>query len=73
MRNSPNSPALALPQRLLRTKQAARYLSLSPWLLRRLVAAGELAFISVGDNTSAWRFDVRDLDAFIDRHRIGSK
>lgn len=59
--------------RLLRTKEAAAYLSMSPWSLRQLVDRGELPFVSCGDNTSAWRFDIRDLDRFIEQHKIGAK
>ena len=59
--------------RLLRTKDAAKYLSMSPWTLRRMVERGELPFISSGDNSSAWRFDIRDLDRWIEQHRIGGQ
>ncbi len=55
--------------RLLRTKQAARYLGMSPWSLRQEVARG-LPFISTGAHTSAWRFDIRDLDRWIEAHRV---
>ncbi len=68
----PASPARIEP-RLLRTKQAAAYLGMSPWALRQEVQRGALPYISCGDHTSAWRFDVRDLDAWIERHRIGAK
>jgi len=44
---------------------------MSAWNLRQLVAAGKIPFISTGDNTSAWRFDIHDLDRWIDTHRIG--
>jgi excisionase family DNA binding protein len=60
-------------RRLLRTKEAAQYLSMSPWSLRHMVERRELPYISSGDNTSAWRFDVRDLDRWIETHRIGPK
>ena len=59
-------------RRLLRTKEAACYLSMSPWMLRQMVERRELPYISSGDNTSAWRFDVRDLDRWIENHRIGT-
>jgi excisionase family DNA binding protein len=57
-------------QRLLRTKDAARYLGMSTWALRQEVNKGELHFISSGEHTSSWKFDVRDLDAWIERHKI---
>jgi hypothetical protein len=57
-------------RRCLRTKDAARYLGMSAWALRVEVNKGELPFISSGEHTSSWKFDVRDLDAWIDRHKI---
>jgi len=57
-------------KRLLRTKDAARYLGMSPWSLRQEVNKGELPFVSSGEHTSSWKFDVRDLDAWIERHKI---
>jgi hypothetical protein len=60
-------------RRLLRLKSAAAYLDMSPWSLRQLVQRRELAYISAGENTSAWRFDVHDLDAWIEAHKIGAR
>jgi excisionase family DNA binding protein len=60
-------------RRLLRTNEAAHYLGMSPWTLRQMVERRELPYISSGDNTSAWRFDIRDLDRWIEAHRIGAK
>jgi Helix-turn-helix domain len=57
-------------QRLLRTKDAAHYLGMSPWALRQEVSKGELHFVSSGEHTSSWKFDVGDLDAWIERHKI---
>ena len=37
-----------------------------------MVQRRELPHVSSGDNTSAWRFDVRDLDRWIENHRIGT-
>ena len=59
--------------RLLRTREAAYYLGMSPWTLRQLVERRELPYISSGNNTSAWRFDIHDLDRWIETHRIGAK
>jgi excisionase family DNA binding protein len=53
---------------LLRTKEAAPYLGISAGKLRHLVQAGKLPFIEDEDR-SPWRFDVRDLDAYIEQHR----
>jgi len=60
-------------RRLLRTKEAAHYLGMSPWSLRQMVERRELPYISSGDNTSAWRFDIRDLDRWVDSHKLGAK
>jgi excisionase family DNA binding protein len=57
----------------MRTKEAACYLGMSPWSLRQMVERRELPYISSGDNTSAWRFDIHDLDHWIEAHRIGPK
>jgi excisionase family DNA binding protein len=56
-----------LPRRLLRTSEAARYLGVSKWKVRELVQSGELPYIQI--NGGPWLFDVRDLDAFIERHK----
>jgi excisionase family DNA binding protein len=58
----------ALQSRLLRTREAAAYLAVSQWKIRELVRNGGLPVIDEG-NGSPWRFDVRDLDAYIERHR----
>ena len=65
--NPPPTPM----RRLLRTKEAAEYLGMSPWSLRQMVEHRELPYVSVGDHTSAWRFDVRDLDRWIEDHKLG--
>jgi excisionase family DNA binding protein len=65
--------AVQIRRRLLRMKKAAEYMDMHPWSLRQLVQRGELSYISAGDNTSAWRFDIADLDGWIEAHRIGSK
>ncbi len=55
--------------RLVKTKQAAEYLAVSQWKLRNLVQQGLIPYIEDGGGTSPWRFDVRDLDSYIDRSR----
>ena len=52
------------PQRLIKVKDAAAYLSLSPWKIRKLVADGDLPYIQL-DYRGPFLLDVRDLDAFI--------
>ena len=59
-------------KRLLRTREAAAYLSLSAWKLRTLVADGHLPVVQA-DDSSPFLFDVQDLDSWTERHkRIGS-
>ena len=63
---TPTRPTLA--KRLLRTREAAQYLSISPWKLRRLIQDGLLPVVQENEG-AAWRIDVRDLDAFVERHK----
>jgi excisionase family DNA binding protein len=55
--------------RLVKTKQAAEYLAISEWKLRNLVQLGLIPYIEDGGGTSPWRFDMRDLDEYIQRSR----
>ena len=57
-----------LARRLLRTREAAAYLSISPWKLRKLVQDGFLPVVQASEG-GAWRVDVRDLDSFIERNK----
>lgn len=57
-----------LPERLLRTKEAARYLGMSPGKLRRLTQCGELPIIQ-HDERAPWLYDLRDLDNHIDKSK----
>jgi excisionase family DNA binding protein len=68
---SPLQPTIARPtlaKRLLRVREAAQYLSVSPWKLRRLVQDGLLPIIQHSDG-APWLVDVRDLDSFIERNK----
>ena len=56
-------------RRLLKTREAGAYLAISPWKLRRLVQTSKLPHISDNDG-SPWRFDVRDLDNYINEHKM---
>ncbi len=60
-----------IPRRLLRTKEAALYLGVSPGKLRRLTQSGELPIIQHDDH-SPWLYDLRDLDTHIEKskHRL---
>ena len=54
-----------VPRRLLKTKEAAYYLGISTWKIRKLVLDGKLPCVT--DAASGpWLFDIHDLDAYID-------
>ena len=56
--------------RLLRTSEAARYLNVSPWKLRRLVHDEQLPVIDGADSVGAnWLFDRLDLDRWIEQQK----
>ena len=59
-----------MENKVLKTKEAAKYLAVSPWKLRNLVHEGKVAHISDGDTTSALRFLVADLDEYLNRCRV---
>ncbi len=62
------SPHAISNRRLLRTKQAAEYLNLSPWKLRRLIAHGQLPVVQAEEG-APFLLDIRDLDGYIDRNK----
>ena len=55
-------------RRLLRLREAAQYLSLSPWKLRIIVQSGQLPIVKYGEN-APWLLDVRDLDGWVERNK----
>lgn len=57
---------LALPVRLLSLRDAAAYLSLSYWTLRKLVRSGELPSVRVGRRILV---DREDIDAWVTEHK----
>jgi excisionase family DNA binding protein len=57
-----------LNRRLLRSAEAADYLSVSVWTLRRLIQSGELPVVQRGD-AGKFLVDIRDLDGFIERNK----
>lgn len=66
--NGENIMATAVQRRLVRTKEAATYLSMSEWKLRRLIQDGTVPFVQ--DNQNApFLLDVRDLDAYIESNK----
>jgi len=57
-----------IPRRLLRTKEAALYLGMSPAKLRSLTQCGELPIIQ-HDERAPWLYDLRDLDNHIEKSK----
>jgi excisionase family DNA binding protein len=57
-----------LVKRLVTTKEAAKYLAMSDWSIRQLVRLGKLPIVS-GCEECNWRFDVRDLDEYVDSNK----
>jgi excisionase family DNA binding protein len=53
---------------LLTTSEAAHYLGRREYTVRKLVHDGELPVVQDGPG-SPWKFDVRDLDDFIERKK----
>jgi excisionase family DNA binding protein len=58
----------ALPARLMRVKDASKYLAMSPGSVRALVQRGELPAVMPGNN-APWLLDVKDLDRWIEKHK----
>ena len=58
-------PCRQAKRRLLRTKEAATYLGVSAWKLRRLVTNSRLPYVNDRDG-SPWRFDLCDLENYVE-------
>lgn len=63
-----NQPEINSKRRLVRLKDAAHYLSLSPWKLRRLIWEGRLPVVQDCEG-SPFLFDRHDLDSYIDANK----
>jgi excisionase family DNA binding protein len=63
--NPPRSDCRQASRRLLRTREAAAYLGVSAWKLRRLVTDSRLPYVNDGDG-SPWRFDLCDLQRYVE-------
>jgi excisionase family DNA binding protein len=61
-----SAPPMA--RRLLRTKQAASYLSISEWKLRRLIQDAIFPVVQ-SHGGGPFLLDVRDLDAYIENNK----
>jgi excisionase family DNA binding protein len=57
-----------LPARLMRVKDAAKYLAMSKGGIRALVQREELPAVIPGNN-APWLLDVKDLDRWIEKHK----
>ncbi len=55
-------------RRYLRLAAAAEYLGYSPWKVRQLIAEGKLPYVQDTEG-GPFRLDIRDLDAFMDKHK----
>ena len=54
--------------RLVRTRQAAEYLCMSEWKLRRLIQDGLLPYLHDGEG-APFLLDIRDLDEYIEKNK----
>jgi hypothetical protein len=54
---------------LIRSRDAARFLGMSEWLLRKLAHEGELAYIQ-RTTTSPLLFDPADLRKWVEREKV---
>jgi excisionase family DNA binding protein len=59
-----------LPPRLLDLEGAGHYLGMSDKAVRKLIQAGELAYIQRVAGRSPYLLDVRDLDRWIERSKV---
>ena len=55
-------------KRLIRSTEAAEYLGLSAWTLRRLIHCGELPVVRYREE-GKFLLDLHDLEAFIERNK----
>ena len=68
-RKKQDSEELRQP-RLLKLRDAAKYLAMSSSKLRTLIQNGELMVIKTGDNTCPWLLDRLEIDRWIDRAQV---
>ncbi len=62
-----------IQKRLLSTAEAAKYLSCSTWKLRELVHNEEVPHVVLYEDDKYWRFDVADLNKFVEsRSKLGA-
>jgi excisionase family DNA binding protein len=68
----PQVERLAIAPRLLRLRDAAEYLSMGTKALRQLIHSRKLPYVQL-DKNSPFLVDRRDLDKFIERHKVGAQ
>jgi hypothetical protein len=57
-------------KRVLRLKQAALYLSVSPRCIRTLIQSGDLPLVKLAESDRGpWLVDVADLNALVERRK----
>jgi excisionase family DNA binding protein len=59
----------AVSEGLIRSRDAARFLCVSEWLLRKLAHEGKLPYVQITER-SPMLFDRTDLRAWIEREKI---
>jgi excisionase family DNA binding protein len=64
-----DAPHTLIP-RLLRTSDAARYLGLGSKVIRQLIVSGRLPYVQMKPGNSPFLLDRRDLDKFIEAHKV---
>jgi excisionase family DNA binding protein len=55
-------------KRMMRVRDTAHYLSLSPWTVRDMAHRGELRFVQATEQ-SPMLFDIQDLDRWIEQSK----
>jgi excisionase family DNA binding protein len=61
---------MTIVPRVVGTRDAAKYIGVSAWTIHKLVRTGELPVLRHG---RGFRFDVHDLDAYIERTKKKNK
>jgi excisionase family DNA binding protein len=59
-----------MEHRVMKTRDAAKYIGVSEWKLRELVHQHKIAYISDGEATSAFRFRVQALENYLATHEV---
>jgi len=60
----------SITKRLVKVKQAATYIGVSAWKIRKLIQQGLIPYIPGDGATAPWLIDIRDLDAYIDSQKV---